>query len=439
LLRPDARAAGSGTSSEADVTWGAGLDVATGRAQPVLALAVAGRRVYLGGEFTTMVPPGAGVDATDITTRQHLAALDVDTHALLPWNPDADGPVRAMLLSADGTKLYVGGEFDHIGGTPASRLARLDLKTGKVDPTFRSPVAGPVRALALAGDRLYVGGHFTSVEGPGGVEPRSKLAALDATSGDLLPWTPPALGPGRYVGHLGTPTAIEESGNVLAVAVPADGSRVYVGGTFTDFAGHGGLLVLDPVTAQPLSEQWSPGRPVFSMAVSPADGNTVFASAGGPGGRVYGFTSAQAPPRWETAVDGDPPGVAASPTTVYLMGHYDYAGPDRALRRHLAAFDATTGSVDDWNPVANTKTGAFAGAVGAGYVFVGGEFTMINGRPQPGFAQFAVPPPGPSTTTTTITSTSSSTPSTTTPSTTTPSTTTPSTTARRRPRSKLWN
>jgi hypothetical protein len=98
---------------------------------------------------------------------------------------------------------------------------------------------------------------------------------------------------------------------------------------------------------------------------------------------------------WSSPVDGDAPGVAASATTVYLMGHFDYAGPEQALRHHLAAFDAATGAVDDWNPVANTITGAFAAAVGAGHVFVGGEFTRINDRPQPGFAQFAVPPPRP--------------------------------------------
>jgi outer membrane protein assembly factor BamB len=211
---------------------------------------------------------------------------------------------------------------------------------------------------------------------------------------------PPALGPGRYVGHTGIPTPTESSGDVLSIAVPADGSRVFVGGTFIDFAGRGGLLLLDAVTAQPLPERWDPQRPVFGLAVSPADGQTVFASAGGPGGRVYAFSPAMPDrPLWWSPVDGDAPGVAASATTVYLMGHYDYAGPERALRRHLAAFDAATGEVDDWNPVANTTTGAFAATVGADHVFVGGEFTMINGRSQPGFAQFAAPPPPPSTST----------------------------------------
>jgi outer membrane protein assembly factor BamB len=410
---PDVRAA-SGTSVDAAVTWGT-ASTAEGRAQNVRALAVAGRRVFLGGEFTAMVAPGAGADAAATVGRNYLAALDVDRHTLLPWNPDPDGPVRAMALSADRTQLYVGGDFQHIGGSPAPFLARLDLKTGKVDPRFQPQVSGRVRAIALAGDRLYVGGHFTSVGGAAGPEFRSKLAALEPGTGALLPWIPPVLGPGRYVGHLGVPTPAEESGDVLSIAVPTGGTHVYVGGTFTDFAGRGGLLVLDAATAQPLPQHWQPGRPVFSLVVSPADGQTVFGSAGGPGGEVFALRPATPEtPLWASRVDGDAPGVAASATTVYLVGHFDYAGAESAERRHLAAFDAATGAVDDWNPVANSITGGFSAAVGAGHVFVGGEFTRINDRPQPGFAQFAVPERTATSTTTTTTAATSTTSTTTT-------------------------
>src|SRR5581483_6424500 len=204
-----------------------------------------------------------------------------------------------------------------------------------------------VRALALAGDRLYVGGVFTVVDGPAGGEARPKVAALDAASGAVLPWTPPAMGPGRYSGHNGTPTPSESGGDVLALAVPADGRRVYVGGNFMSLGGRAGLVVLDADSGRPLPQQWTTGRPIFDLAVSPADGATVFASAGGSGGQVYAFNPDQpTSPRWATWVDGDAPGVAASATTVYLMGHYDYAGKDGALRHHLAAFDATDGAVD---------------------------------------------------------------------------------------------
>ena len=259
------------------------------------------------------------------------------------------------------------------------------------------------------------------MDGPGGDEGRPKLAALDADTGELLPWTPPPLGPGAYTGQNGVPTPTEWSGDVTSIAVPGDGTRVYVGGSFLDFGGHSGLVVLDAVTGLALPSQWEVGRPIFDLDVWPVDGETVFASAGGSGGHVYAFRADHpGKPLWSTWVDGDAPGVAASANDVYLMGHYDYAGPDSLLRRHLAAFDASTGAVDDWNPTANTPTGAFSAAVGAGHVFVGGDFTRINGRPQPGFAQFDLSPSPPrtpptSTTSTTEAATASSTSSTTTP------------------------
>ena len=147
---PPGAQAKSGTSVEPAVTWGTAT-AADGRAQPVLALAVAGGRVFLGGEFTAMVPPGAGAAAAGTVARHHLAALDVQTHRLLPWNPDADGPVRVMALASDRTKLYVGGDFQHIGGTPASFLARLDLKTviGPVDGARRTHAMSARRCRSL--------------------------------------------------------------------------------------------------------------------------------------------------------------------------------------------------------------------------------------------------------------------------------------------------
>jgi hypothetical protein len=59
---------------------------------------------------------------------------------------------------------------------------------------------------------------------------------------------------------------------------------------------------------------------------------------------------------------------------------------------HLAAFDAATGTLDPWNPRANTSTGPWAAAVtGNGkYVVVVGEFTTINTQRRPGYAQFAI-------------------------------------------------
>jgi hypothetical protein len=249
------------------------------------------------------------------------------------------------------------------------------------------------------------------------------------------------------MGQTGVPTPDAPPGYAYAVAVPADGSRVYVGGNFIDLGGQGGMVVLDGVTGAALPQQWAVERPVFDLALWPGDGTTVFAATGGPGGRLFAYSpSVPSRPLWKAAVDGDAMGVAASNSTVFLIGHYDYIVPKKSScyqycpegtsRRHLSAFDAATGALDPWNPIADTPTGPYSVAVGDDHVFVGGEFNKINGTAQPGFAQFALPPSMPPATSPTSTSTSTSTSSTSTTATTmqprapatTTTTTSPSTT-----------
>ena len=409
-----ARAA-SGAATTPDATWGT-ASTANGRSERVLAIEPVGGTVYVGGAFTNLVPP-AGSAAAGVT-RNRLAAFDVAGGSLLPWNPDANGTVRALAVSADGTKLYVGGDFTKIGGVSAPKIAMLDRATGQVVKTFKSNVKGRVFSIALSGSRLFVGGDFDQVKGPGGVlVARNKVAALDAASGAVLDWTPPPLGPGRYMGQTGVPTPDAPPGYAYAVAVPADGSRVYVGGNFLDLGGQGGMVVLDGATGAALPQQWTVERPVFDLAVWPGDGTTVFAATGGPGGRIFAFRpSVPTRPLWKAAVDGDAMGVAASKTTVFLVGHYDFIIPKKSSchqycpegteRRHLTAFDAATGLLDPWNPKADTPTGPYTVAVGDDHVFVGGEFNRINGAPHPGYAQFAMAssmPPATSTSTTATT------------------------------------
>jgi hypothetical protein len=387
-------------SGVANKTWG--TSPAADRAGLVLSVAEAAGKVFLAGEFTGMVAPGRG----GVVSRQYMAALDAATGELLPWNPLPDGPVRAMALSPDGRRLYVGGTFETIGGVRARNLAALDLATGAVDESWVNPWPNSgVRAFALAGDRLYFGGNFTNVvvrAQPGaGQYPRSQVAAIDAASGALIDWAPPVNSGGRFVGHTGKPTDDGKDGLVHAVAVSRDGGTVHIGGDFLDFGGQGGLLSLDAATGQPTGWQakMDHPRPVFGLTISPADGRTVFAASGGTGGALFAFDPAVKPaPRWYARVDGDAVEVVATSSLVYLIGHYDYivrAGsscsqrcPDGTRRHHLAAFDVVSGKLDPWSPDTDTTTGPYTAALGANHLYVGGEFTQINLKPQPGIAQF---------------------------------------------------
>jgi hypothetical protein len=380
----------------------AALDPASGLVDPawqpdgggtISTLSVSGPLVLAGGRF----------DAVVERSRAHLAALDVGTGAVdTGFATEADDVVRALVLSRDGGRLFVGGDFATIGGQPRLRLAALDLATGAVDPAFAPPVPnGAVRALALSpdGTTLYLGGAFNSLATPSGEAARpGHLAAVDARSGALLPWSPPADTGGAFTGQTGRPTdGVAAEINTLLAS--ADGTRVYAGGTFVDIAGRAGLISLDAAQGEPTPWQAEMDRPVNSIAESPtgAGPRTVYVATGGFGGTVQAFTPlGRAEPVWLRRTDGDATGVVVSAGTVYLAGHFDYVcedcgsagGPGDDFRRHLAAFGAGSGELDPWAPTANTRTGPYCAALGAAHLYVGGEFTRINEVPQPGVAQF---------------------------------------------------
>ena len=423
-------------ASAANPTWGTSPstfdDKKAGR---VLALAEVGDKVFVAGEFVGMVPPGGG----PAFNRPYLVALDVNTGAPIEgWDAQVGGPgivpdgiedaVLALQPSADGKRLYVGGRFTSIGGGPAKRLAALDVETGRLDPTFQSP--GPnssVRAMALHGDTLFIGGSFEHVGDAG-----RTVAAVDATTGALrTDWVPPSNTGGRFVGQTGAISEDGRPGMIYDMVVTGDGSTLVIGGDFLHFGDQGGLLALDTATGRKTSWQPDMARPIYGLSSSPGNGNGFYAATGGTGGQAQSYIvgGAKRTPLWIAKVDGDAMDVAATTERVYLVGHYDFVLGTKTVcgkppclgsvdkgdlpNRHLSAFDARTGKHDrSFTANANTPQGPYQALVGANHLYVGGDFTKVNDSPQPGFVQFnrisepgSEPPPPPvapsSTTTTT--------------------------------------
>ena len=104
------------------------------------ALAMAGSTLYVAGSFLV-----AGGEV-----RNGLAALDTtqDTLNATEWNPSRDGAVGA--LHVHGSTLYLGGAFTKLGGAARSRIAAVDTATGHVTP-FDPGADGDVKAFASAG------------------------------------------------------------------------------------------------------------------------------------------------------------------------------------------------------------------------------------------------------------------------------------------------
>lgn len=88
----------------------------------VYALVVSGSTVYAGGKFTSI---GGQF-------RNNIAALDASTGALTAWNPNAIGGFSPgiLALAVSGSTVYVGGQFTVIGGQLRNNIAALDISTG---------------------------------------------------------------------------------------------------------------------------------------------------------------------------------------------------------------------------------------------------------------------------------------------------------------------
>jgi hypothetical protein len=173
----------------------------------VRAVAQIGTTIYVGGSFT-----GVGYGSPTIA-RAHLVALDATTGLHVPgFDPRADDDVNALLASPDGTRLYAGGVFNNVRGcTGCDRLAMLDPVTGIANSAFGPQPNAAVLKLALAGNTLFAGGTFATVDG----RRRVRLAAVNATTG--------------AVGAM----ALHANGAVRDLAVNPGGTTLYLAGSFT--------------------------------------------------------------------------------------------------------------------------------------------------------------------------------------------------------------
>ncbi len=346
-----------------------------------------GDTIYIGGRFTSVRPAGSTVSVT----RNHLAAFDRVTGALLPWNPNSDKEVLALSASLDGTSVFIGGAFSKLGGLKRLRLGQVDAATGAVLP-WAPTSDNQINTIAVTPTLLYIGGDFDIMNG----QPRSDLAAVD------------------YSGVLSTTWAPAADDRVRVITPSLDGTSLFVGGDFLSINGDGVqkiLARLSPVDGSPQPWKLHPGYPIHAFGFS---GGLLFAAGDGSGGHIGAFDMNTGARIWTQQTDGGVQSMSIMDGVVYGGGHFDnvcvgvtdgatsgfHCPTNLATRHKLVAIDAVTGALDPWNPAANTALGVFAVANDAGSLEVGGDFTKV-GTPnashgatqaQQGYAQFSPAP-----------------------------------------------
>lgn len=253
--------------------------------------------IYAGGNFSKVRPPGAKPGEQE-QTRKNLAAFDAKTGALLPFNhnftaqtfsydpntqrPDTSCTVNrtAFTYTCDtvyeirkapsGDKIYVGGDFTKVDGQTRTKLAAFSTANAKtannaLDTGFKP--AGTdrrVRSLAVSNDNVYAGGIFAATGG----QARTKLAAFNRNTGALLPWAPKVEGPGG-------------NGGIVAMIMSPDQSRVILAGEFTSINGRGikGLDAVSANTGASVSWEWRGIRGNTFATDLTTDGTSIFVSA----------------------------------------------------------------------------------------------------------------------------------------------------------------
>jgi trimeric autotransporter adhesin len=180
----------------------------------VLALAVSGGDLYVGGEFT---------DAAGIATADYVARWDGSAWSALGSDASGDGALdwRVNALAVSGSDVYVGGAFTDASGIPgADDIARWDGSAWSAlgsDASGEAALDDSVHALAISGSDLWVGGKFTDAAG---IATADHVARWDGSAWSAV--GSDGLGDGAL------------DGSVLALAV--SGSDLYAGGVFEDAA-----------------------------------------------------------------------------------------------------------------------------------------------------------------------------------------------------------
>lgn len=354
----------------------------------VWALAEAGGQVFVGGTFSAVRPPdgAAGSEEPAVNFATLDAATGAPTSCKLSFTVGSGtATVRALVLSPDKTTLYAGGYFGAVNGTPVSSLAAIDVATCTVKTGFRPAFAATVRALAVTGDTVYAGGDFLTVAG----QQRERFAAVGAADGTLKPFTADADEPGR------------------AVEVTPDGAHVLLGGDFFTVGGTNShaLAVVD-ATSGAVTKAY-PGFIETNSVVKDiaTDATGFYTGNEGTGGGVFdgriALELSDFSQRWRDTCLGATQAVLPYQNVLYSASHaHDCSSvgeyPD-GQRHHLLAEPTTGTGKLGWAPDTNDGIGegigprvmAVGSKAGVKYLWVGGEFTAVNGSAQQSLTRFA--------------------------------------------------
>ncbi|MGK2875867.1 MAG: PKD domain-containing protein [Nocardioides sp.] len=371
---PAAAVGSSGSKMPSEIPSAITPQVADGT---VDAIAQVGSVIVIGGSFTS------ATSANGLGTKPYLFAINATTGALITaFDPVLNNVVTSLLPGPTSDSVYVGGQFNNLNGTSASRVALVSLSTGEAVSPFRSSgINGRVATMAMAQGQLLIGGTFTAINGSA----RGGLASISPTSGALTSYlTSPVT-----EHHNNSGSGAQGPVGVLNMVVNPAGTRLVFNGNFLKVDGYSraqlavmnlgasaASLDLNWATTDyaPLCYSWAFDTTMRGLAMSPDGSFFVVTQTGGKNANTLCDTAARwetdatgttQHPTWSNASGGDTMwGVGISDNAVYVGGHSrwlnnpdgsDTAGQGAVGRAGLAALDIDSGLPLKWNPGRNPR------------------------------------------------------------------------------------
>lgn len=294
----------------------------------VLDLAVAGTNLFIGGSFSSLRNPG---NTTNIL-RKNLALITIvnNNQVYSTFNPDPNGPVNT--LTVVGNRLLVGGAFSTIQGQTnininAAAFSNANiLGSAALLPNLAPNPNGTVNFIGTVNNLILMGGQFTEIE----FAKRNRVAAINTQTG--------------------LPTTFNSTiNNGTVLAIEASGNNVFIGGNF--YATSGGY---------------------------PCNNFITFFNTGNVNNQVV------------MSFNGIVRSIATSGQTVLVGGDFTTASSSRVIGgnfttttsniNYLASFNVTSFATRNTSFNANLVSGSNQGAVRVvkvlgGSIFVGGTFS----------------------------------------------------------------
>lgn len=308
-------------------------------------------KVFVGGSFTSV----ADSDGS-ILELPYLFAFDKETGFIdRGFMPQLNRSVLALGPGEDGASIFVGGYFTTVGGQINKKgLTKLDF-TGERVRGFAGRTDGIVKDMVVRGSKVYIVGRFSKI----GPSPANSFAAIDATTGLLLPDI--ALEFADPISRNGVLGAL----SVDDIDLTPDGVQAIVAGNFSSIE----------------------GQPRWRLAVVDLSGQTATVS---PWNTNLFSTECQLNrfPQPILGLDVSPDG---SYFIVGSTGGLGHAGCDSVVRFDLSPIGPDVQPT--W--VADTGTDSVYEVAATGHaVFAGGHFRWFNNRLDGIHQRFLQPLPG---------------------------------------------